>query len=385
MEWVGAQSAGDCARTEAKPSNKTFTPSDRDIRPKRRTKWIEEQAADAKLTTEMIIGSMMSDQNEAKLNEFPNSLTQDRSNTTRKMSSETQLDPHHRVSLESNSNELPLSLVDGLGPEIMNTDICQTYIHQKRIKDFSIKEMTMKSRINFPPPNDKIWGKVDQELNQILPTIFPDILCNQLTPTELSQKFDSWIHSYFVAQFGTKPERSNQTAQRKPRTNKALQSLRQQKKECKSARKALLKAGLAGTAAEKLLTKEWLSLVRKHNKLRVEMKRRNQIKEKIAAERSFKKDPHKFASTLFQKQQQSGSPSFSAETAFKYFQETYTDMGRDFVYTAPEGMHYPSPPNFIFSLRCPTHVEICKSIKRKRNGATPGFNALTYVPYKKYL
>ena len=75
IEWVGAQSAGGCARTEAKPSNKTFTPSVRDIRPKRRTKWIEEQAADAKLTTEMIIGSMMSDQNEAKLNEFPNSLT----------------------------------------------------------------------------------------------------------------------------------------------------------------------------------------------------------------------------------------------------------------------------------------------------------------------
>ena len=100
FQHIRAQSAGGCARTEAKPSNKTFTPSDRDIRPKRRTKQIEEQAADAKLTTEMIIGSMMSDQNEAKLNEFPNSLTQDRSNTTRKMSSETQLDPHHRVSLK---------------------------------------------------------------------------------------------------------------------------------------------------------------------------------------------------------------------------------------------------------------------------------------------
>ena len=49
MEWVGAQSAGGCVRTEAKPSNKTFTPPDRDIRPKRRTKRIKEQAADAKL------------------------------------------------------------------------------------------------------------------------------------------------------------------------------------------------------------------------------------------------------------------------------------------------------------------------------------------------
>ena len=63
--------------------------------------------------------------------------------------------------------------------------------------------------------------------------------------------------------------------------NKALQTVQQQKKECKAARKALLKAGLAGTAAEKLLIKEWLSLVRKHNKLRVEMKLKQQIKEKL--------------------------------------------------------------------------------------------------------
>ena len=34
-----------------------------------------------------------------------------------------------------------------------------------------------------------------------------------------------------------------QTAQWKPRLNKALQTLLQQKKECKAARKALLKAG----------------------------------------------------------------------------------------------------------------------------------------------
>ena len=84
-----------CARTEAKPSNKTFITSDRDIQPKRSNKRIEEQAACAKLITEMTIGSMMSDQNEAKLNEFPNSLTLDSSNTTCKMSSEPQLELHH--------------------------------------------------------------------------------------------------------------------------------------------------------------------------------------------------------------------------------------------------------------------------------------------------
>ena len=113
------------------------------------------------------------------------------------------------------------------------------------------------------------------------------------------------------------------------------------------------------------------------------MKRKQQIKEKITAERSFKQNPHKFADKLFKKLQKSGTPSFSAETAFNYFQETYTDNGRDFVHTAPEGMQHPNPPSIIFSLQCPTHAEICKSIKRKRNGATSGFNALTYVPYKK--
>ena len=85
-----------------------------------------------------------------------------------------------------------------------------------------------------------------------------------MTPTELSQLFDSWLHNCFIDQFGTITEKriSKQTAQRKPRVIKALQTLRQQKKECKAATKALLKAGLAGTAARKLLTKEWLSLVR---------------------------------------------------------------------------------------------------------------------------
>ena len=75
----------------------------------------------------------------------------------------------------------------------------------------------------------------------------PDTLCTQLTPTELSQKVDSWPHKYFIDQFGTIPEKRKQTAQRKPQANKELHMLRQQKKECKAARKALLKAGLADT------------------------------------------------------------------------------------------------------------------------------------------
>ena len=177
----------------------------------------EHQVADAKYVTDLAIGSMMSDHIEAKL-EVPNSLTLDPDSpkTNRKMSSEPQLDSHHRLSLESNSNDLPLSFDNGLGPDLLNTDICLPHVHQKRMKVFTTTETTMKSRINFPSPNDKIWGKIDLELDQIIPTIFPDSLCNKLTPTELSQKFDVWLYNFFIDRFGNKPEKGKKTAQRKP-------------------------------------------------------------------------------------------------------------------------------------------------------------------------
>ena len=43
----------------------------------------------------------------------------------------------------------------------------------------------------------------------------------------------------------------------------------------------------------------------------------------------------------------------------------------------------PELPLQLFSLRCPTENELKRSVQRKRNGAAPGLNALTYVPYKK--
>ena len=99
MDW--SPECWGCTRTETKPSNKTFTLSGHDIQPNRRTKRIKEQTAVAKLATELTIGSMINDHNEAKLHEFPNSLTLDISNTSDKTSG------HHQVSLKSNSNKVP--------------------------------------------------------------------------------------------------------------------------------------------------------------------------------------------------------------------------------------------------------------------------------------
>ena len=76
-------------------------------------------------------------------------------------------------------------------------------------------------------------------------------------------------------------------------------------------------------------------------------------------------------------------PAFTAESAQQYFQKTYRDEKRNHTYVPLPEFERPLLPEHIFSLRYPTESELNRSIKRKRNGAAPGMNGLTYVPYKK--
>ena len=46
-------------------------------------------------------------------------------------------------------------------------------------------------------------------------------------------------------------------------------------------------------------------------------------------------------------------------------------------------MQRPNLPSSFFIMRCPTMLDIRKSISRKRNGAAPGLNGLPYLPFKK--
>ena len=155
------------------------------------------------------------------------------------------------------------------------------------------------------------------------------------------------------------------TSKRGKRPNKAIEHLRQRKKQCKAARKALLKSGLKGSPEEEYITKEWFSLVRQHNKLRAALKIKQATQEKLKAEKSFRASPHKFAENLFNKNQHSGKPTFSADEAQQYFEKTYRDEDRDYVYCPPPGLQRPDIPSHIFSLRCPTENEIKRSVRRK--------------------
>ena len=52
----------------------------------------------------------------------------------------------------------------------------------------------MGTKINFPLPNDKIWSKINVELEQIIPSIFSA----HISTSDLSLKLDKWLHAFFV-------------------------------------------------------------------------------------------------------------------------------------------------------------------------------------------
>ena len=117
--------------------------------------------------------------------------------------------------------------------------------------------------------------------------------------------------------------------------------------------------------------------------MRVALIKKESVKDQLKAEKWFRRDPHKFAAKLFNNTQKCGEPAFTAESAEQYFEKTYRDEKRNHTYVPLPEFERPLLPEHIFSLRCPTESELKRSIKRKRNGAAPGMNGLTYVPYKK--
>ena len=112
-------------------------------------------------------------------------------------------------------------------------------------------EKKIEQLINFPAPNDKIWETIDKELEKLIPQHFHKQLMHRLSTSEISKQFDTWLHKYFLDRFGKKEPKEFHSNSRKPKQHKALTMLRKRKKQCKAARKALIKAGMKGSPEEK--------------------------------------------------------------------------------------------------------------------------------------
>ena len=65
------------------------------------------------------------------------------------------------------------------------------------------------------------------------------------------------------------------------------------------------------------------------------------------------------------------------------FSGLYKDEKRDHTFTPLPEMKRPSAPLHMFSEDPPSPREIMEVLKLKRNGAAPGPNGISYIPYKR--
>ena len=90
-----------------------------------------------------------------------------------------------------------------------------------------------------------------------------------------------------------------------------------------------------------------------------------------------------YARRLFEGFTKSPAPTFSEKEAEDYFRNTYHDEGRAHTYVPLPSMVRAALPKSFFDIAPPTLADYQRVAWKKRNGASPGFNAISYVPYKK--
>ena len=76
--------------------------------------------------------------------------------------------------------------------------------------------------------------------------------------SQLSKKFDDWLHAFFLERFGTIVSKNDaQSRKEVSHRHRGLERLRKKKKSLTKAFKTLVKAGLADSPLGNLAKNEW--------------------------------------------------------------------------------------------------------------------------------
>ena len=165
--------------------------------------------------------------------------------------------------------------------------------------------------------------------------------------------------------------------------NPKLLDVRRRKRICRASWRTYKKNKLLYTPEAKALKKRWLKLVRQHNRRRVFLQNNAVQRTSTSTHRSFKRDPFAYADKLFNGKKTKKSPTFTKAEADTFFQTTYSDGNRDYCYTPPPGLKRPPPPTTLFNTKPMKIRELKRLIRKKRNKATPGFNGISNLVFKK--
>ncbi|MCW2763642.1 MAG: uncharacterized protein JWR85_3843, partial [Marmoricola sp.] len=239
--------------------------------------------------------------------------------------------------------------------------------------------------LQLPKPHDTIWRQHDATISSELQQILPSGTI-RVQPAEKSLLIlNRYLYDFFATRYPYTPRdtKSDRNQHRNRNRNRNLNRVRQEKNALKKRWRVANRNGPTASPATSELRKDFLRLVRLHNKMRTQHLRQVHQKSQVREQRWFRKDPHKFAHKLFNGEQQRGLPTFGPDVATAYFRSTYSDSKRDNVYTPPPGLPRPPLPKAAFNLDPLTIQDLKKAIRNKRNKSKPGLNQIPYVIFKK--
>ena len=128
---------------------------------------------------------------------------------------------HHSAHLGELPEPAPPLLDEELDQD--NCYVSHKNLHHSRktnvLPDF---QRNKQERINFPLCSDPVWRDLDKELSTALPNIFNRRTLQKLSSQELIQKFDVWVHAFFLERCGPVEEKIRREIPRKARPNKAM-------------------------------------------------------------------------------------------------------------------------------------------------------------------
>ena len=131
-------------------------------------------------------------------------------------------------------------------------------VHGPRTAHDGIGPVPAPTKIKFPSAGDrKHWSAVNKVLMVSLPKLFTREHIESSSVSSLASKLSVCLFSTMLEQFGEKKEVQQHHQKKVDKPNKALQELRDKKKDLKKARRILFREGDTKSHTYHVLTKQW--------------------------------------------------------------------------------------------------------------------------------
>ena len=237
----------------------------------------------------------------------------------------------------------------------------------------NIKLETTK-KLKLPRASERaVWKGIDEDLVT---------LCFRIDEEKDDSKrlglVESKIYSYLEARYGLDQEVFVKKPDMEKKETKNIRiSKRLAKKDIKIAKHS--KDRCAINSAKR----EYLKLVRLHNKSRRNDLRKKKKKEDKKEQEKFKKNPYDFSKKLLNGNQNNKPPTFSKEDADKFFKKEYSDRERSTEFIKLDGLPPAKKPDLEFNMGKLNRDEFESKLKSRRNKSSPGPNGVPYVVYKR--